>query len=203
MPNRSRRPWHSRRGCRWYSGYVVVMPLAADCVPLGSVKSTVPPGVAADASQAQEQRVRRARASARWPNSPGLTVRPLNCWLLVVLALPWIARVPPPRTKEEALLALLMMLAVGAPGLAEIELERAGGDGRSAAVGVAARQGQNARPICVRLPVPLMDGENITASPWLKTRLALSNTPLVPPIEAPLPPLPTCNVPAEIVVPPP
>ena len=42
-------------------GVVVVMPLAADCVPPGSVKSTVPPEAAADVSQAQEQRVRRAR----------------------------------------------------------------------------------------------------------------------------------------------
>ena len=57
-------------------------------------------------------------------------------------------------------------------------------------------------PVCVRLPLPLMAGENVTTSPWLKTRLPLSSTPLVLPIEAPLPPLPTWSVPAEIVVPP-
>ena len=55
-------------------------------------------------------------------------------------------------------------------------------------------------PACIRLPLPLMTWGNVTASPWLKTRLPLSNTLLVPPIEAPLPPLPTWSVPAEIVV---
>ena len=58
-------------------------------------------------------------------------------------------------------------------------------------------------PVCVRLPLPLTTAENVAASLWLKTRLPLSTTPLVPPIEAPLPPLPTCSVPLEIVVPPP
>ena len=57
-------------------------------------------------------------------------------------------------------------------------------------------------PVCVRLPLPLIMGENVTPSPWLKTRTPLFSTPLVLPMEAPLPPLPTCSVPAEIVVPP-
>ncbi len=57
-------------------------------------------------------------------------------------------------------------------------------------------------PVCVRLPLPLMTGKNVTASAWLKRRLPLSNRLAVLPIDAPLPPLPTCSVPAEIVVPP-
>ena len=57
-------------------------------------------------------------------------------------------------------------------------------------------------PVCVRLPLPLMIGLKLIASPWLKTRLALSVTPDVMPIDAPLPPLPICSVPALIIVPP-
>ena len=35
----------------------------------------------------------------------------------------------------------------------------------------------------------------VTVSAWLKTSAELSRTPEVPPIEAPLPPLPICSVP--------
>ena len=90
------------------------MPLVADCVPLGSVKSTVPPALRLMLPRLKSSEF-DAAVVRTMAEQPGLTVRPLNCWLLVVPALPWIARVPPPKAKEEALVALLMMLAVGAP----------------------------------------------------------------------------------------
>ena len=141
MPNRSRRPSHSRRGCRLVFGVVVVMPLVADCVPPGSVKSTVPPGL-----RLMLPRLRSSGfdvpAVSTMAEQPGLTARPLNCWLLVVLAFPWIARVPPPKAKEELSDSVVDDVGRRRTGLAEIELERAGGDGRAARVGVAAAEDQ-------------------------------------------------------------
>ena len=55
-------------------------------------------------------------------------------------------------------------------------------------------------PSLVRLPLPLMTLLNVTLSALLKTRLALSRTMEVLPIEAPLPPLPICRVPPLTVV---
>ena len=56
-------------------------------------------------------------------------------------------------------------------------------------------------PVWVRLPLPLTAAKaSVRVSPWLKIRLPLFNTPLVLAIDAPLPPLPICNVPAAIVV---
>ncbi len=124
-------------------GVAVVMPLAAVVPPLGSVKSTVPP----TALRVMPPRLRstwfEVLSDSTTAEAPGLIVRPLNCWLLFVLALPWIASVPPPKTKVEALLALLMMLAVGTHRLGEIEQEFAGGDRRVARVGVAAAECQD------------------------------------------------------------
>ena len=82
---------------------VVVTPLVALCVPVGSVKSTVPP---------PEARVSNARVTSRGfavtsalrtiADEPASAVRPLNRWLLVVLALPVRLSVPPPRVQPRA-----------------------------------------------------------------------------------------------------
>ena len=82
---------------------VVVMPLLADWGPLGSVKSTVPPAkLIVPRFKASEPNAPAARTMAELP---GFTTRLLNCWLVVVPALSWTTRVPPPKTRESPALA--------------------------------------------------------------------------------------------------
>ena len=50
---------------------------------------------------------------------PGLIATPLRRWLLVVPALPWIRSLPPPKAKEEELVALLTIFVAGAPAWAK------------------------------------------------------------------------------------
>ena len=76
------------------------------------------------------------------------------------------------------------------------------GDRRAARVGVAARKRQDARAGLRQAAVAADDAAEGRGGGRLKTRLPLSSTPLLLPSAAPLPPLPTCSVPAEIVVPP-
>ena len=59
-------------------------------------------------------------------------------------------------------------------------------------------------PVLVNEPLPVTGAAKVTGSAWLKVKFAPleSTTPLVPPIEAPLPPLPTESVPPLTVVPP-
>ena len=95
-------------------GVLVVMPLLADCVPLGSVKSTVPPALRLMLPRLSSSGF-DVLADGTMADEPGLTIRPLNCWLLVAPSVPWMAKVPPPKTRDEESARLLMMLAVGAP----------------------------------------------------------------------------------------
>ncbi len=85
-------------------GVVVVMPFDADCVPLGSVKSTVPPVLRLMLPMLKSKEF-DAPAVRTMAEAPGLTARPLNCWLLAVLAFPRIASTPPERTNVETLAA--------------------------------------------------------------------------------------------------
>ena len=96
-------------------GVVVVMPLVADCVPLGSVKSTVPP-----AARLMLPRLKSsafdAAAVRTMAERPRIDRQAVELLAVGRAAVPWIARVPPPKTKEEELgAALLMMLLAGAP----------------------------------------------------------------------------------------
>jgi hypothetical protein len=56
-------------------------------------------------------------------------------------------------------------------------------------------------PACVTLPLPEMAPPNVALSERLKTSAPLLAT--SPMIEPPAPPLPSCSVPAVMVVPPP
>ena len=92
---------------------VVVMPLMLELPPLGSVKSNVAP---------MPLRVMFPRLSnsgllepallRTMKDAPGLTVTPLNCWLLVPLLLCRLSA-PLAMTSVEALPALLMILFAG------------------------------------------------------------------------------------------
>ena len=104
-----------------------------------------------------------------------------------------------------------VVVAVGARVVAEAKpiaerngsaglTERAAADRNAAGQADAARKRQGTRA-GLRQVAAAIDGlENVTLSLWLKTRLPLSSTLLVPPIEAPLPPLPICSAPAPTVV---
>ena len=94
---------------------VVVTPLVPSCVPVGRVKSTEPPPEARiRAPRVRTRGLAVAFALSTIADEPASAVRPLNRWLLVVLALPVRLSVPPPRVRAETLLAVLMMLVTGA-----------------------------------------------------------------------------------------
>ena len=59
---------------------------------------------------------------------------------------------------------------------------------------------QNARAGLRQAAAAADEPPKVELSVWLKTRLPLSRHAALLPIDAPLPPLPTCSVPAEIVV---
>ena len=93
--------------------------------------------------------------------------------------------------------------AQGAAGSAVADLQRAGGDRRAARVGVAARQGQDARAGLRQAAAAADDAaEGQVVGVVENQRVLLSRHAGPVPRSSPLPPLPTCSVPAEIVVPP-
>ena len=94
---------------------LVVTPLVAPCVPVGKVKSTVPPPEArVSALRVRTRGLAVTFALSTIADEPASAVRPLNRWLLVVLALPVRRSVPPPSVRAELLAVLLMILATGA-----------------------------------------------------------------------------------------
>ena len=91
----------------------VVTPLVAPIVPVGWVKSTVPPTLRVIAPSDSNNGLAVAFAVKTTALAPALSVVPLvTVWLLVVEALPVRFSVPPPSARAEE---LLMILVAGAP----------------------------------------------------------------------------------------
>ena len=93
----------------------VTAPLVEFCVPIGSVKSTVPPMLWVRAPRSRSSGFKVGSALIKMFDAPGLSVRPLNRWLLIVLALPVRVSVPCAKKSAEVLATLLMILIAGAP----------------------------------------------------------------------------------------
>ena len=119
----------------------VVMPLMADCATAGQSKIDRAAGVRLIVPTLNANELAVPAAVKTIAELPCFTVRPPNCWLLVALVFPWIARMPPPKASEELLATLLMMFAAGSR-LAEIQQKRAAGNGRAARIGAAATKGR-------------------------------------------------------------
>ena len=80
-------------------GELVAMPLVPPMARLaGFVKSTVAPTFRVIAPTERSSGLAVDWLVSEMAEGPGLSVRPATVWELVVLALPVIAKVPPPRT---------------------------------------------------------------------------------------------------------
>ena len=104
--------------------------------------------------------------------------------------------------RSKAKVPLSVTFPVMLPVVATVtELQRSSTDRRTAGVGVVAGQRSTCRyPSCTKLPVPLITPAKVTESLRSKARVPLSVTlPVMLPL---VPPLPSCSVPALIVVPP-
>ena len=86
---------------------VVRTPLLADCVPVGSVKSTVPPVLWVKVLPRFKASGLLVEAVSTMAEAPGIRLVPLKVWLLVALADPVRVSVPPKARAEPALMMLV------------------------------------------------------------------------------------------------
>ena len=93
---------------------MVRTPLLAESVPAGCVMLSTLPALRVMAPRLSESGLAVAFAVRVMAETPGLIVVPLNAWLFVVDALPVRFSVPPPRTRAELLLMILVAGAVAA-----------------------------------------------------------------------------------------